>query len=259
MIGNFFQVTCPYLFRLNTIAYFALIKNRNSYATIARIRETTQVLLDLFRFDDHIYVHPLKAWNRYSPTMFLPHISQGNQFVPITSSAETARYLSRLQLQGPGNVERKIDYWDHIFLNVQALLEENDQGSPDYLEKEKAMIERLCRMLLGRDERILALAHKYFTLQDFVEIRNRLVGSGFIGGKAVGMLLSRKILELDSNIDWSGYLEPHDSFYIGSDVYYTYLVETIAGNYVSSRNSLKTTSPMPNFCGKEFLMDIYLG
>ena len=107
MIGNFFQVTCPYLFRLNTIAYFALIKNRNSYATIARIRETTQVLLDLFRFDDHIYVHPLKAWNRYSPTMFLPHISQGDEFVPITSSTETARYLSRLQLQGIGNVERK--------------------------------------------------------------------------------------------------------------------------------------------------------
>lgn len=225
MIGNFFQVTCPYLFRLNTIAYFALIKNRNSYATIARIRETTQVLLDLFRFDDHIYVHPLKAWNRYSPTMFLPHISQGDEFVPITSSTETARYLSRLQLQGIGNVERKIDYWDRVFLNVQALLEEKDRADPKYLQKEKAMIDKLCRMLLGRDERILALARTYFTLQDFVEIRNRLIGSGFIGGKAVGMLLSRRILELDESIDWSAYLEPHDSFYIGSDVYYTYLVE----------------------------------
>jgi hypothetical protein len=225
MIGNFFRVTCPYLFKLNTIAYFALIKNRNSYATIARIRETTQLLLDIFRFEDHIYIHPLKVWNRYSPTMFLPHISQGNSFVPITSSAETAQYLSRFQLQGPGNVERKIDYWDRIFLNVQNLLEEKNRTAADYCEKEKAMVEKLCRMLLGRDERILSLARRYFSLEDFLEMRNRLVGSGFIGGKAVGMLLASKILEKDSDIDWSNYLEPHDSFYIGSDVYYTYLVE----------------------------------
>lgn len=225
MIGNFFRVTCPYLFKLNTIAYFALIKNRNSYATIARIRETTQLLLDLYRFGEHIYVHPLKVWNRYSPTMFLPHIWQNGSFLPITSSAETAQYLSHFPLQGPGNVERKLDYWDRIFLAVQDLLENDNKTSQDYLSKEITMIDQLCRMLLGRDERILALARKYFTLADFLEMRNRLVGSGFIGGKAVGMLMARKILEADDEIEWSDYLEPHDSFYIGSDVFYTYLVE----------------------------------
>lgn len=225
MIGNFFRVTCPYLFKLNTIAYFALIKNRNSYATIARIRETTQLLLDLFRADDHIYIHPLKVWNRYSPTMFLPHTRQGNSFVPITSSTETAQIFSGLQQRGPGNVERKIDYWDRIFLNVQELLEGKIQGTGDYIKKETAMLDKLCQMVLGRDERMLSLARKYFSLEDLLEIHNRLVGSGFIGGKAVGMLLARKILESDPKINWSQYLEPHDSFYIGSDVYYTYLIE----------------------------------
>ncbi len=224
MIGNFFRVTCPYLFKLDTIAYFALIKNRNSYATIARIRETTQLLLDLFRIEDHIYIHPLKVWNRYSPTMFLPHIRQGDRYVPITSSTETAQIFSRFQQRGPGNVERKIDYWDRIFLTAQELLEVKSLRT-DYIKKETAMLEKLCHMVLGRDERMLSLARKYFSLEDLLEIRNRLVGSGFIGGKAVGMLLARKILENDSKINWSQYSEPHDSFYIGSDVYYTYLVE----------------------------------
>ncbi len=39
------------------------------------------------------------------------------------------------------------------------------------------------------------------------------------------MLLARKILERDRSFDWQRCLEPHDSFYIGSDVYYTYLVQ----------------------------------
>ncbi len=250
MIGNFFRVTCPYLFKLNTIAYFTLLKNRNSYSTIARIRETTQLLLDLYRFEDQLYVHPLKVWNRYSPTMFLPHVSQGENFVPITSSAETALFFSRFQQQGPGNVERKLDYWDRVFWNAQELLEDKRKGYPHDEGEEIAMLNQLCKMVLGRDEQVLALARKYFTLDDLLEIRNRLVGSGFIGGKSVGMLLARKILSSDAETDWSLYLEPHDSFYVGADVYYTYLVENDCWNlrqqqkqpehYFSSALELKT-------------------
>jgi len=43
MIGNFFMVTCPYLFELDTIAYFAILRNNHSFQTVARIRETTQL------------------------------------------------------------------------------------------------------------------------------------------------------------------------------------------------------------------------
>ncbi|MBN2397027.1 MAG: PEP/pyruvate-binding domain-containing protein, partial [Deltaproteobacteria bacterium] len=51
------------------------------------------------------------------------------------------------------------------------------------------------------------------------------IGTGFIGGKTTGMLLARKILLKDRSFDWEAQLEPHDSFYIGSDVFYTYLVQ----------------------------------
>jgi hypothetical protein len=39
------------------------------------------------------------------------------------------------------------------------------------------------------------------------------------------MLLANKIIRQDKSLDWEQQMEPHDSFYVGSDVFYTYLVE----------------------------------
>lgn len=224
MIGNFFKVTCPYLFELNTIGYFTVLRGRNSYQTISRIRETTQLLLDVYQLEGRFYVHPLKVWNRYSPTMFLPHLREGKEFLPITGSVEASRLFSRFQRQGLGDAGRKLDYWDRIFIKARELLEK-ESSDPGHLAEVNDMIEQLCRMMIGRDERLLALARKHFTLRDLLKIKNRLIGSGFIGGKSVGMLLARNILRNAPDFDWVQQLETHDSFYIGSDVYYTYLVE----------------------------------
>lgn len=73
MMGNFFRVTCPYLFQLDTVAYFPLLRGRHSFDAVARIRDTTQLLLDVYHGDGRMYLHPLKVWNRYSTRMFLPH------------------------------------------------------------------------------------------------------------------------------------------------------------------------------------------
>lgn len=80
MMGNFFQVTCPYLFELDTVAYFPLIRGRHSFDAVARIRDTTQLLLDIYATERHIYLHPLKVWNRYSDKMFLPHSCRRGSF-----------------------------------------------------------------------------------------------------------------------------------------------------------------------------------
>ncbi|MCX5657550.1 MAG: hypothetical protein NTZ48_04925, partial [Candidatus Omnitrophica bacterium] len=69
MIGNFFMVTCPYLYELKTVTYFSILRNSHSFKSVARIRETTQLLMDVYHCDGDFYVHPLKVWNRYSPTM----------------------------------------------------------------------------------------------------------------------------------------------------------------------------------------------
>lgn len=225
MIGNFFRVTCPYLFELDTIAYFTVLRNRNSFQTIARIRETTQLLLDVYASEGHLYVHPLKVLDRYSPTMFLPHLMEGESLFPLTSSSDAAHFFSRMQQSVLGDAERKLDYWDRVFIEAAHLQERVLNGDRVTDEEYQDMLDRLCFMLIGRDEQILDLARRYLSLADLLEVRRRLVGSGFIGGKSAGMLLARSILTRDCPEGVARFMEPHDSFYIGSDVYYTYLVE----------------------------------
>ena len=220
MIGNFFVITCPYLFELNTVAYFSILRGRHSYKTVARIRETTQVLLDVYNNNGKLCVHPLKAWKRYTPTMFLPHIMEGDKFVPILNSADTASLLSCLTGKDSTSGVRNLDYWDRIFWRANDILED-----PAAVKEKQEMVEKLSSVLMGREKRMLSLVKEYFTLEDLVEIKKRLIGTGFIGGKSVGMLLARNILLKDTSFDWTGQMELHDSFFIGSDVFYSYMVQ----------------------------------
>jgi len=213
MIGNFFRVTCPFLYQLDTVAYFALIRGIHTHDTIARIRETTQLLLDVYSLDNKIYIHPLKAWERYSPTMFFPHLIEGGKAVSITSSADTAALFSRI---GRGGQPR--DHWEIMLERARALL-----GGDE--EAREAIKNLLIGRIIGSEPRIKDLAAGYFTLRDILDIAEREIGTGFIGGKSVGMLLGRKILARKARKAMQSRLEPHDSFYLGSDIFYTYIVQ----------------------------------
>ncbi len=220
MIGNFFVITCPYLYKLNTLAYFAIYRNFHNYKTIARIRETTQVLIDVYSNNNNFYVHPLKVENRYSPTMFFPHFSEEDRFIPITNSNDAVNFINFIQKRDAESTLRKLDFWDQLFLDAENLLK-----SRASLDDKKKMVEQLCRVMIGRDERILKLAKDNFTLEFMLSLKDRLIGTGFIGGKSVGLLISRMILHNDTGRDWNSLLEPHDSYYIGSDVFYSYIVQ----------------------------------
>jgi len=213
IIGNFFRVTCPFLYSLDTVAYFGVIRNAHTYDTIARIRETTQVLLDLYRIDEQIYIHPLKVWERYSPIMFFPHLVRGDEAVSITASTEAAELFSNMDWNRQAQ-----DYWE---VTVERAREAKGGGEA---EREAAK-ELLMTLIIGRDPKMQALCARYFTLRDMLNIADREIGSGFIGGKSVGMLLARKILKTEAWDALKDNWEPHDSYYIGSDVFYTYIVQ----------------------------------
>lgn len=213
MIGNFFKATCPYLYDLDTVAYFAIKRNCHTYNTIAGIRETTQLLLDLYQINDKTYIHPLKVWQRYSPTMFFPHFIQGHEAVCITSSSDASELFNSIN-----RGEIRLDHWNTIFSKAKRML-----SYP--MEKQEKVKKRLMYMLIGNDSRMFQLCDKYFTLKDILDIASREIGTGLIGGKSVGMLLARKILEVDGGETIAHHLEPHDSFYIGADVFYTYIVQ----------------------------------
>jgi len=220
MVGNFFRVTCPYLFDLRTVAYFAVERGAHSFATIDRIRSTTQLLLDLYSKDGALYLHPLKVWQRSSPTMFLPHQHADGQFTPITVSCEATSLFMGVRGRVPREMERHLDSWERLFIRAADRDASNAQAP-----ERQAMLAQLCKLLIGRDERILNLARRYFTLNDLLEIKERLIGTGFVGGKSVGMLLARAILRSDADGRWGELLEPHDSFFIGSDLFHSFIVD----------------------------------
>ncbi|MCX5696316.1 MAG: phosphoenolpyruvate synthase [Candidatus Omnitrophica bacterium] len=219
MLGDFFMITCPYLYELKTLTYFSLLRNNHSFESIARIRETTQLLIDVYRCQGSSYIHPLKVWNRYSPTMFLPHQRKGEQFIPITDSVNAVKILSYIREKTAESAKRNLDYWDRLFIDAEELIKNK-------VSKEKIIetIKKLCGIMITKNKKILSLAIRHFSLEELIEIKSRLIGTGFIGGKAVGMLLARKILSKDKTLDWQKISEPHDSFYIGSDIFYSYMV-----------------------------------
>ena len=219
MVGNFFRVVCPYLFELDTVAYFALQPQSHSHITLSRIRETTQVLIDVHHADNERQIQPVKVWQRQSPTMFLPHRQRGDRFLPVVDSSDATRLQAALEHRREGASRRQLDFWDRLFLEAAEVAAPGADES-----RRSGVLEHLLQVVIGREPRILELARRYLTLEDLLAIRARMIGTGYIGGKAVGMLLARKILLCEDPQRWERHLEPHDSFYLGSDVYYSYLV-----------------------------------
>ena len=218
MMGNFFQVTCPYLFILDTVAFFPLIRGKHSFQAIAKIRDTTQLFLDVYADEDNVYVRPDKVWNRYSETMFLPHlyVPQTGAFRPILDGVMASRFYQVLGSSSSSPDRGNMDSWDRFF-NLSEIMLENGL---DVTEN----CSRMCNIMMSRDERLRKMIKSNFKPRDYLEIRRRMIGTGMIGGKACGMLLARKIIENRCPQIYRK-LEPHDSFYIGSDVFYTFIVE----------------------------------
>lgn len=223
MLGNFFLLTCPYLYKYATVTYFALIKNYHSAHAIYSIHNTAQVVIEVFRNQNKIYIHPIKVQGRHSSTMYMLHSREGEEFLPVTSSSTVTEIFSRVPQPWLDFTIQRSDVWTQTFMKAQEALDEVLAGKKPPSETDY-YFQHILRMIITRAPRILQLAEKYFDLADLLQIRKRMIGTGLIGGKSVGMLLARSILN-KKDPAWADRLEAHDSFFIGSDVFYTYLIQ----------------------------------
>lgn len=221
MLGNFFMLTCPYLFDLETVAYFAIFRNYHSQQGLQPIVQTTQLFLDVYAYGDKRYIYPMKVHLRYSPTMNMLHEWRGDEFRPVTASALISSILTSMNWSGL-DTDVRPGFWERTFAEGEEVLSAVKAGrcTP---EREDEMFRRLCRMMVSRDPGMTSLVSRFLRLEDVLEIRRRMIGTGLIGGKTVGMLLARRILQRNSP-RYAALLEAHDSFYIGSDVFFTFLV-----------------------------------
>ncbi|MBL7114438.1 MAG: pyruvate, phosphate dikinase [Kiritimatiellae bacterium] len=221
MLGNFFKLTCPYLFDLETLAYFGLFRNHHSSHAIDPITETTQIFLDVYHHHGYRFIRPLKVQHRYSATMNMLHRWDGDKVIPVSDSLTISEILTSAKWSGLHS-DRRPGFWETNFIEAQEVLHEVRTGLRP-AEDENESFDRLLPMVITRDTTMQDLAKKYLSLEDVLDVRRRMIGTGLIGGKAVGMLLARAILKRSSQA-LRERLEPHDSFFIGSDVFYTYLV-----------------------------------
>ncbi len=223
MLANFFLVICPYVLRQESLAYFSLRKKWHSNHATDTIYATAQVIADVHHHDGRVYVQPQKVDQRHSSTMYMLHEWRGDAFVPITNSAIIADIITGETQPLMNFTIQRYGSWIRTFHEAKAAQTAVQRGEKP-LEALTPHFERLLRMLITREKPFIALARKYFTLDELIAIMQRLIGSGLIGGKARGMLLAQHILRA-ADPAWQTLLEAHDSFYIGSDVFYTYIIQ----------------------------------
>lgn len=224
MIGNFFQLTCPLILQTGSLAYFALRRNLHSYHAVEPITATTQIMVDLYRRDDSVYIRPVKTDSRNDEATFvLFRWDTAERLTPINDSAGIVAVLNAQPWPGLQSASyRMVGVWDRLFQRAENTLETANPG-PEQIRDQEEQRDQLLRLIIAREGRILELARKYFRMDELIAIWKRMIGTGFIGGKAVGMLLARAILR-QANPRWNTILEMHDSFYVASDVFYTFLV-----------------------------------
>jgi hypothetical protein len=81
----------------------------------------------------------------------------------------------------------------------------------------------LIRTMISDQLAYLKIAKEWFTISDLLEIRNRKIGHGKIGGKAAGMLLAARILAEAGDDEVRASLRIPESFFIGADMTYTFM------------------------------------
>jgi len=221
MMGNFFRLTCPRLFDLDTVTYFGVHRNRHAASGMGVITNTTQYLIDVFRCRDRLYLRPVKVQHRSASAMNLIHAWEADdRFRPVADSGTVSEILANSQW--PGLEDNQVpSHWQKQFAAARAVAAARGAARPD--PAEAAWFETLSRLLFSDEPSISRLVDEYLTLHDLLAVRGRMIGIGTIGGKAVGMLLARAVLRRDAP-ELEARLEAHDSFYVGTEVFDTFLV-----------------------------------
>lgn len=103
---------------------------------------------------------------------------------------------------------------------IENLPQEQRQAAEARLQEIKVV---LIRTLISDQLAYVKIAKEWFTISDLVEIRNRKIGQGKIGGKAAGMLLAARILLASGDDEIRSTLSIPESYFLGADLTYTFM------------------------------------
>ncbi len=150
MLGNFFMLTCPFIFQQQSVAYFPLLRHCHSFHASTPIAKTTQILVDIYRHKGQLYIYPTKVQGRYSATMYMLHRWDGDLFRPVTDSSTTAEILTAQPWAGLESIRLRLGKWTRTFLQAEECWEQIQRGGrPD--EDAAAVVSELLHMAVSRN------------------------------------------------------------------------------------------------------------
>lgn len=223
MAGNFFVIIGAALRSAEATACFSILRNLHSQYAMDPIAANANGLLDVCRYRGRLFVQPLKLAYRRQVCRHTLHIWSGGGLHPVPDSHTAAAVLTSSRRDNLGLARHHLGVWSSTFIEAETLLASKAGGKTFQREQER-LRNRILRMAVTRDARVQRLVQRYFSLEYLLFLGTRMLGTGLIGGKAADMLLARSVL-LERDARWEDMLESHDSFFIPSDVFYTFLVQ----------------------------------
>ncbi len=105
-------------------------------------------------------------------------------------------------------------------LTIENLPEDERARYVARLEESRVV---LIRTLISDQLRYINIAKEWLSINDLSEVRRRKIGAGRIGGKSAGLILAQHILKTNRELSELPCLSMPESFYIGSDEFYTFM------------------------------------
>lgn len=162
----------------------------------------------------------------------LPH----DRLEEIIHSVLVGRGLPRRDLVLSFNPE--LAPWDLLFTRgeeFESLPPEKRARVQHHLQE---IIVVLIKGMISDQLEFVGVAKELFTIRDLKDIWRRRIGRGKIGGKAAGMLLAWKIIQLaheEDEMDVRDHVTIPDSYYIGADVFYDFLSMNHLNRYMNQK------------------------
>ncbi len=187
MLGNFFMVTCPYLYELDTVTYFALLPDQPLRRGGRRDPQHHPAPGRRLPPPAHASTSTRSRWTaRHSPTMYLPHVLRGGRACGRSPRARSSPRCSPTSPTGGSTRWRGSTCGTGAFQQAREVRDAVRAGTAAPGTRSATSSSPLLRMMLTRDERFAELAARHLDLADLLAIRRRMIGTGLVGGKAAG-------------------------------------------------------------------------
>jgi len=112
---------------------------------------------------------------------------------------------------------------DMLFEQAEMIAHMPENERDKYRPRLQEIKVVLIRTMVSDQLKYIKIARQWFKVEDLVEIRNRKIGGGKVGGKAAGMLLAQRILKETASLELRNSIHIPESFFLGSDVFYNFM------------------------------------